>query len=138
MWKEAKQAGLRSLALDPQNIDGMRDVLLSRLNGTGDIKEATRILGTFPSDITFATASWSLQEIIRLRASVYLARRDFGAALQAWDKESSDPTANRQRLSAESPFMFWRAMRLACGRKSRRRMAWSRRNWASDRMIRMR
>ena len=102
MWKEAKQAGLRSLALDPQNVDGMRAALLSCLNGTGDVKEATRILGTFPPDNTFATASWSLQEIIGLRVSVYLAKRDFGAALQAWDKESSDPTANRQRLSARA------------------------------------
>lgn len=102
MWKEAKEAGLRSLALDPQNVDGMRDPLLSCLNGTGDTKEATRILGTFPPDNTFAVASWSLQEIIGLRASVYLAKRDFGAALQTWEKESSDPKANRQRLSARA------------------------------------
>ena len=48
MWKEASRAGSRALALDPHNIIAMRDVFYSCLDGTGNIEETTRILGTFP------------------------------------------------------------------------------------------
>jgi len=78
----------------------MRAVLISCLNGTGDIEEATRILGRFPPGTLLGTNSWDLQNIIGIGTYVYVIKRDFGAALNQWDKESSDPIANRQRLSA--------------------------------------
>ncbi|MGH8102384.1 MAG: hypothetical protein ACREIW_13870, partial [Chthoniobacterales bacterium] len=40
MWKEANRAGQRALALDPHNLSAMIDVLVSGLNGTGDIEKA--------------------------------------------------------------------------------------------------
>ena len=49
MWDEAKRAGLHSLALDPRNVGGMHIVFFSCL-GTGDIKEASRVLQTFPPE----------------------------------------------------------------------------------------
>ena len=100
MWKEASRAGSRALNLDPHSDLGMRAVLISCLNGTGDIEEATRILGRFPPDTLLGTNSWDLQNIIGIGTYVYVIKRDFGAALKKWDKESSDPIANRQRLSA--------------------------------------
>jgi TolB-like protein/cytochrome c-type biogenesis protein CcmH/NrfG len=100
MWKEAARAGARALALDPHNDTGMRALLLSYLNGSADIEEATRALATFSPGASLVTNSWDLQNIIGLATYVYVIKRDFGAALKAWDKESSDPTANRQRLSA--------------------------------------
>ncbi len=100
MWKEASRAGSRALSLDPHSDLGMRAVLISCLNGTGDIEEATRILGRFPPGTLLGTNSWDLQNIIGLGTYVYVIKRDFGAALKQWDKESSDPIANRQRLSA--------------------------------------
>jgi TolB-like protein/class 3 adenylate cyclase len=100
MWKEASRAGSRALNLDPHSDLGMRTVLISCLNGTGDIEEATRILGRFPPGTLLGTNSWDLQNIIGIGTYVYVIRRDFGVALKQWDKESSDPIANRQRLSA--------------------------------------
>ena len=103
LWEEAKRAGLHSLALDPRNAGGMHIVFFSCLNGTGDIKEATRILRTFPPE----TGSWGYIPggyiaIINLDAFLSVVERDFGAAFKALDNESSDPTANRLRLSARA------------------------------------
>ena len=75
-------------------------MLLSCLNGTGDIDEATRILSKFPPGTLLGTNSWDLQNIIGIGTYVYVIKRDFGVALKQWEKESSDPIANRQRLSA--------------------------------------
>jgi TolB-like protein len=100
MWKEASRAGSRALSLDPHSDLGMRAVLISCLNGSGDIEEATRILGKFPPGTLLGTNSWDLQNIIGIGTYVYVIKRDFRAALKQWDKESSDPIANRQRLSA--------------------------------------
>ena len=103
MWEEAKHAGLHSLALDPRNAAGMHIVFFSYLNGTGDIKEATRVLQTFPSE----TGSWGyipggFVAIINLGPYLSVIQRDFAAAFKAWGDESNDPTANRLRLSARA------------------------------------
>ena len=103
MWEEAKRAGLQSLALDPRSVAGMHIVFFSCLNGTGDIKEATRIFRTFPPE----TGSWGYIPggyiaIINLGAFLSVVERDFGAAFKALDSESSNPTANRLRLSARA------------------------------------
>ena len=100
MWKEASRAGSRALNLDPHSELGMRTVLFSCLDGTGDVEEATRILDRFPSGTVLSTNSWDLQNIIGIGTYVYVIKRDFGAALKQWEKESSDPIVNRQRLSA--------------------------------------
>jgi TolB-like protein/Tfp pilus assembly protein PilF len=102
MWKEASRAGARALNLDPHSDLGMRTVLISCLSGTGDIEEATRILDRFPPGTVLGTNSWDLQNIIGIGTYVYVIKRDLGAALKQWDKESSDPIANRQRLSARA------------------------------------
>jgi TolB-like protein len=103
MWEEAKHAGLHSLALDPRNVAGMHIVFFSYLNGTGNIREATRILKTFEPD----TGSWGFLPggyiaIINLDAYLSVVARDFGNAFKAWGSESSDPSANRLRLSARA------------------------------------
>jgi TolB-like protein/class 3 adenylate cyclase len=103
MWEDAKRAGLHSLAIDPGNVGGMHIVFFSYLNGTGDIKEATRILRTFHQE----TGSWGYIAggyiaIINLDAYLSVVERDFGAAFKAWGNESSDPSANRLRLSARA------------------------------------
>jgi len=47
-WREASRAGWHSLALDPHNFEGMRDVFWSCLNGSGDIQEAALRAGEAP------------------------------------------------------------------------------------------
>jgi len=104
MWKEASRAGSRALALDPHNILGMRDVFFSCLNGTGDIEEANRILATFSAGRTLITNTnfGNCQTVIGAEAYLWVIKRDFAAALRTWETESSDPAANRQRLSARA------------------------------------
>ena len=103
MWEEARRAGLHSLALDPHNVGGMHIVFFSYLNGTGDIKEATRILQTFPSEIgSWGYVPGGFVGIINLGPYLSVIQRDFAAAFKAWGDESSDPTANRMRLSARA------------------------------------
>ena len=102
MWQEAKRAGLRSLALDPHNVVGMRTVYLSCLNGTGDIKEARRTLQTFPFDEHLSTNSLrgGVATIIDDSTYLYVIERDFAAALSSWKNETTDPDETRARLAA--------------------------------------
>lgn len=105
MWDEANRAGLRSLALDPHNLPGMFDVLLSCLNGTGNVDKAMGILATFPADSLTAISykfGGDISSVIGDWPYVYVVRRDYAAALKARDKESDDPTAERDRLSARA------------------------------------
>jgi TolB-like protein/class 3 adenylate cyclase/Tfp pilus assembly protein PilF len=96
MWPEAKRAGSRSLVLDPHNYLGMRTVVLSCLNGAGDISEAKRVVATFlpsPRIVNFITLDISA-------TGVYLdvLARDFATALQACRIETANPDENRSRL----------------------------------------
>jgi TolB-like protein/Flp pilus assembly protein TadD len=102
MWQEAKRAGLRSLALDPHNVVGMRTVYLSCLNGAGDIKEARRTLQTFPFDEHLSTNSLrgGVATIIGDSTYLYVIERDFAAALSGWKNETTDPDETRARLAA--------------------------------------
>jgi TolB-like protein len=104
MWKEASRAGWRALALDPHNIIAMRDVFYSCLDGTGNIEETARILRTFPPGTTLITNAnfGNYQSLIGAEAHVLVIKRNFSGALRTWGTESSNPTANRQRLSARA------------------------------------
>jgi TolB-like protein/Flp pilus assembly protein TadD len=105
MWEEATRAGSRSLALDPNNMSGMVDVLLSCLNGSGDIIKATRILAAFPADSLTAVSykfGGDVSNVIGEWPYLYVIKRDDGAALKARAKENSDPTANLDRISARA------------------------------------
>jgi TolB-like protein/class 3 adenylate cyclase len=104
-WEEANRAGLRSLALDPHNLAGMVNVILSCLNGTGDIEKATRILAIFPADSLIARSDkfgGDISGIIGQWPYLYVIKRDYGAALKAWDKEKSSSLENRDRLAGKA------------------------------------
>jgi len=102
MWQKAKQAGLRALALDPHNVVGMRSVYFSCLNGTGDTKEARRILQTFPPNEQLSTNSLRGGVATIIGDSLYLdvIERNFAAALKGWDNEETDPVKIYTRLAA--------------------------------------
>jgi tetratricopeptide (TPR) repeat protein len=83
----------------------MENVILSCLNGTGDIEKAGRILATFPADSLIARSdkfAGDISGIIGDWPYVYVIQRDYGAALKAWDKEKSNPLENRDRLAARA------------------------------------
>ena len=95
MWKEAGHAATHALALAAHESGGMISLLNSRLNGTGDIKEARRIMSTFPSENRITPRIWSADvvDIIGQRAYLSVIERDFPAALQIWEPGVNDAAA---------------------------------------------
>ena len=103
MWEEAKRAAQRALALDPHHMPAMVDVLLSCLNGSGDIEKATRLLATFPADSLIAQSykrGGDISNIIGEWPYFYVIKRDYAAAFKARDNDAGDSRANR--LSAKA------------------------------------
>ncbi|HEU5247726.1 MAG TPA: hypothetical protein VFU09_11595 [Candidatus Udaeobacter sp.] len=57
-WKDAERAELRALAIDPHNTPAAMDLLITRLNATGDVDSARRALDGFPEGIKSFTREW--------------------------------------------------------------------------------
>jgi serine/threonine-protein kinase len=95
MWKEAGRAATHALALGARESGGMISLLNSCLNGTGDIKEARRIMSTFPSENRITPRTWSADvvDIIGQRAYLSVIERDFPAALKIWEPGVNDAAA---------------------------------------------
>jgi serine/threonine-protein kinase len=103
MWEEANRAGQRALALDPRNMPGMVYVLLPSLEGTGDIEKASQLLAAFPTELLIAQSfklGGDVCNIVGIWPYFYMIKRDYAAALKAWDKDNGEAPANR--LSARA------------------------------------
>jgi serine/threonine-protein kinase len=102
MWTEAKRYGLRSLALEPHNVVGMRGLVASYLNEDGDIKAAKRALATFPPDVILInkTVIGEIGSVIGEGTYLHVIERDFAAALKDWQAVRSDPGERRMQLAA--------------------------------------
>jgi TolB-like protein/Tfp pilus assembly protein PilF len=102
MWKEAERAARHALEIDPHTADGMRTLLRSILDGRGDIKEAQRVLATFPAENKVLVNSYfgDVRYIIGDRAYVFVLGRNFEAALKVWEVAGNNATDERRQLSA--------------------------------------
>src|SRR5437588_8061158 len=102
MWKEAERAARHSLELDPYAADGMRTLLGSIISGSGDIKEAQRVLATFPAEnkILVSSTFGNVRDMTGDRAYVFVFARDFEAALKLWETAGRTAVDERRRLSA--------------------------------------
>jgi serine/threonine-protein kinase len=82
----------------------MRAVLDSCLNGKGDIKEARRILQTFPPDANFVFDSirGSLVRILGHPAYLSVLERDFPTALSLFDSRPNSPFDEHITLPARA------------------------------------
>ena len=58
LWKDAERAESRALAIDPHNIPAASDLLITRLNATGDVRSARRAFDGFPQAITSLSREW--------------------------------------------------------------------------------
>jgi serine/threonine-protein kinase len=108
MGKEADQVGRRAIALDPHDVVGMRSVLLSRLNSTGDTTEVGRALATFPPDSKIVQNSvvGGLASVLGERAYFFVVARDYAPALKVWDNAGNSPVDQRRWLSARAAIHF--------------------------------
>src|SRR5437016_3126709 len=102
MWKEAGRAARHSLELDPYAADGMRTLLGSIISGSGDIKEAQRVLATFPAEnkILVSSTFGNVRDMTGDRAYVFVFARDFEVALRLWETAGRTAVDERRRLSA--------------------------------------
>jgi len=102
MWTEAKRYGLRSLALEPHNVVGMRALVASYLNEDGDIKAAKRALATFPPDVILINKAviGEIGSVIGEGTYLHVIERDFAAALKDWETDKPDPEERRMQLAA--------------------------------------
>src|SRR5215831_12483132 len=55
LWKDAERASLRALAIDPHHAEAALDLLITRLNSTGDVASARRALDGFPEAVKSLT-----------------------------------------------------------------------------------
>jgi serine/threonine-protein kinase len=104
MWQDAERAGKYALSIDPSDVIGMRALLLAILNGSGDIKRAQGVLGTFPStnDLISSSASGIIASVTGDRAYTFVFARDFEAALKVWETSADTAADQRRRLSAKA------------------------------------
>ena len=102
MWKEAAAAARHAISVDPHETIGMRSLLLSILNGRGDIEEAQRTLATFPVDSKLTTNSLfgSVAGITGERAYTLIIARKFDEALKVWESPATNDTGERRQISA--------------------------------------
>src|SRR5947209_3953545 len=102
MWKGAERAASDALEIDPHAADGMRTLLGSILNGSGDINKAQRVLATFPAENKILVNSnfGDVRSMTGDRAYVFVLAQDFEAALKLWETAGRTAVDERRRLSA--------------------------------------
>ena len=105
-WNEAQEFARHSLTFDPHDATGMRMLLLSSLNQTGNAKEPMRLLATFPPDDLLLPNTGSYDMVIGTRGETFVLGRDFNAALKTWETGTAATINERQRLAAKIAIRF--------------------------------
>jgi TolB-like protein/lipopolysaccharide biosynthesis regulator YciM len=103
-WTEAERVSRHALALDPHDVIGMRALLETLFNSTGDIAKALQALASFPPDEKIVTRSISgtIASVTGERAYTFVLARDFDAALKVWDAPAANEIDERKRLAARA------------------------------------
>lgn len=104
MWKDAERVARHAVSIDPYDVIGMRALLLAILNGKGDVDEAQRVLGTFPSDnkIIIASIAGDVGSVTGERAYTFVLGHKFEDALKVWQTIGGAPSDERRQASARS------------------------------------
>lgn len=104
-WKEGGRAASHALALDPRSSGTITSLLNNCLNGTGDIKEARRIISGFPSENRISSRTYRIDVVglIGERAYLSVLERDFSTALQIWEPRSNDTATETELGPAARP-----------------------------------
>jgi len=104
MWPDGKRLGLRSLALDPHSVLGMRQVVTSDINGAGDISKAKQALSTFPPNLRLINkvVIGNASAVIGEGTYLHVLEHDFSGALKDWENETADPDESRMRPAARA------------------------------------
>ena len=103
-WREAERRSRSALAIDPHDVIGMRALLLTLTNASGDLGNSLQLLKSFPPDEKIVTTSISgtIASVTGERAYTFVLARDFDAALKVWDGPSTGEIDLRARLAARA------------------------------------
>jgi len=104
MWKDAERVARHAVSIDPYDVIGMRALLLTILNGKGDINEAERVLATFPPDnkIIIASIAGDVGSVTGERAYTFVLGHKFEDALKVWETTGGAPGDERRQAAARS------------------------------------
>jgi TolB-like protein/class 3 adenylate cyclase len=114
-WKDAEQAELRALAIDPHNTLAAASLLTVRVNGTGDVDSAWRTFDGFLGDTKNRLfgqgargygAGGDLVAVLGMPVYLDVIERRFADALQALEKR----TSNNDRLQQLFPRVVLRLL----------------------------
>ena len=101
-WAKAQPAFRAGIAIDPHEVLGMRGLLLSILNGSGDTHEALRVLASYPPDSKLVTNS-SMGDITGITGDgtyTLVLARDYRTALKIWENSLVSTAADERRQLA--------------------------------------
>jgi len=103
-WSEAERGSRNALAIDPHDVIGMRALLLTLTNSSGDLGNSLQLLKSFPPDEKIVTTSISgtIASVTGERAYTFVLARDFDAALKVWDGPATGEIDLRARLAARA------------------------------------
>jgi len=104
-WLEARPALKAAITLDPHNVLSMRGLLLTIVNGNGDIHEALRVLATYPPDSKLVVNSTigDVTGVTGERAYTYVLARAYPDALRIWeDATVTSPAEECRQLAARA------------------------------------
>ena len=101
-WNEAERMCRNALSFDPHDVIGMRALLLTTINSSGDATKALRIAENFPPGEKAITVSISgtIASVTGERAYAFVLARNFDGAFKVWDAPARDPVDTRRRLAA--------------------------------------
>ena len=104
-WLEAQPALKAAITLDPHDVLSMRGLLLTILNGSGDIHEALRVLATYPPDSKLVVNSTigDITGVTGDRAYTYVLARAYPEALRTWENATvATPAEECRQLAARA------------------------------------
>jgi TolB-like protein/cytochrome c-type biogenesis protein CcmH/NrfG len=103
-WTEAERVSRHALSIDPHDVIGMRALLITLTNSTGDVARALQLLKSFPPDEKIITTSIAggVVSVTGERAYAFVLARDFEGALKVWDGLSTNEFDERARLVARA------------------------------------
>jgi len=104
-WLEAQPALKAAITLDPHNVLSMRGLLLTILNGSGDVHEALRVLATYRPDSKLVVNSTigDITGVTGDRAYTYILARAYPEALRTWENATvATPAEECRQLAARA------------------------------------
>jgi TolB-like protein len=103
-WSDGERVSRHALSIDPHDVIGMRALLVTLINSTGDVAKAVQLLKSFPPDEKIITTSiaGTVVSVTGERAYTFVLTREFEAALKVWDGPANNEIYERAQLASRA------------------------------------